>query len=49
MTLSSRKRRFLYKKSGALHYKVSPDNFFLSSVAPGCYLRLELLFTMPVL
>ena len=31
MTLSKRKCQFLYKKSGALHYKVSPDNFSVLS------------------
>ena len=35
MTLSSRKCHFFYtKKSGALHYKVSPDNFQLSLATP---------------
>ena len=29
MTLSSRKCHFLYKKLGALHFKVSPNKFYL--------------------
>ena len=29
MTLSVRKCRFLYKKSGAPHYKVAPYNFYI--------------------